>query len=46
MTWEMWGTTLRGLADFVERWEAVDLDFEVRELDVVGIVGSGLLFYV
>lgn len=44
MTWGMWGTTLRGLAEFVERWEFVDLDFEVRESRVTGVVGSGLLF--
>ena len=44
MTWGMWGTTLRGLAEFVERWEFVDLDFEVRERLITGVVGSGLLF--
>ena len=37
------GIALRGLVDFVERWEFVDLDFEVRELDFVGVVGSRLL---
>ena len=45
MTWGMWGTTLRGLADFVERWEFRDLDFEVRERDFTGVLGGGLLAY-
>lgn len=39
----MWGIALRGLLGFVERWEFMDLDFEVRELDFVGVVGSRLL---
>ena len=43
MTWGMWGTTLRGLADFVERWEFRDLDFEIREFGLTGLVGSGVL---
>lgn len=34
------GIALRGLVDFVERWEFVDLEFDVRELGVVGVVGS------
>ncbi len=46
MTWGMWGTTLRGLGDFVERWEYVDFDFEVREMGYAGVVGSGLLVYI
>ena len=46
MTWGMWGTTLQGLTDFVERWEPVDLDFEVMVSGIVGVVGSGLLVYV
>ncbi len=37
---------VRGLIDFVDRWEAVDLDFEVREMGVEGIVGSGMLVYI
>ena len=46
MTWGMWGTTLRGLADFVERWEFRDLDFDVTEFGRVGLVGNGMLVYV
>lgn len=46
MTWGMWGTTLRGLSDFVEAWEFVDFDFEVRETGFRGVVGSGLLVYI
>lgn len=46
MRWGMWGTTLRGLADFVERWDCVDFDFEVRETGYTGIVGKGLLVYI
>lgn len=46
MTWGIWGTTLRGLADFVEQWEFVDMDFQVRELGIVEVVGSGLLVYI
>ena len=46
MTWGMWGITLRGLMDFAERWEFVDLDFEIFERGILGVVGSGLLVYV
>ena len=45
MTWGMWGTTLRGLADFVERWEFRDLDFEITEFGLIGLTGSGMLVY-
>lgn len=38
MTWAMWGTTLRGLAEFVEWFEFRELDFEVWE---VGGSGEG-----
>ena len=46
MTWGMWGTTLRGLADFVERWEFRDLDFDITEFGLIGMVGNGMLVYV
>ena len=46
MTWGMWGTTLRGLADFVERWEFRDLDFEATEFGLTGVAGSGMLVYI
>ena len=46
MTWGMWGTTLRGLADFVERWEFRDLDFEATEFGLIGVAGTGMLVYI
>lgn len=46
MTWGMWGTTLRGLAYFFDKYEYVDLDFAAVELSDAGIVGNGLLVYV
>lgn len=46
MTWGMFGTTVRGLSEFVERWAFVDFDFEVQELGYGGFVGSGLLAYI
>ena len=45
MTWGMWGTTLRGLLHFVERWEFVVVEFGITELGYMDLVGSGLLVY-
>ena len=42
MTWAMWGTTWRGLAVFLERFEFRELDFEVWEVGVEDVVGKGL----
>ncbi len=32
MTWRKWETALRGIADFVERYEYVDMEFDVGEM--------------
>ncbi len=34
MTWRRWETALRGIADFVERYEYVDMEFDI------GIMGQ------
>ena len=46
LTWGMWGSALKGLMDFVERFEFVDLDFEIIERYISEVVGSGLLVYI
>ena len=46
MTWAMWGTTLRGLTIFEKTADLPVLDFEVREVGIQGVVGSGLFILV
>ena len=43
MTWETWGFASLGIGSFVQRWEYVELTFDVLIQDV-GRVGSGMLF--
>jgi hypothetical protein len=42
MTWGMFGTTVKGLTDFVHEWEYVELYFVVQERGL-GVVGKGTL---
>lgn len=43
MTWKVWETALRGIADFVERYEYVDLDFDVGQIGMERFFGTGVL---
>ncbi len=43
MTWRKWETALRGITDFVERYEYVDMEFDVREMGQRQYIGTGVL---
>ena len=43
MTWKVWETALQGLADFVEMYEYVDMDFDVGQTGVDKFFGTGVL---
>ena len=43
MTWEMWAFALLGIGSFMQRWEYVELSFDVV-VPELGRVGSGMLF--
>lgn len=43
MTWEMWGYALLGIGSFMQKWEYVELSFDVVVLGL-GRVGTGRVF--
>ena len=43
MTWEMWGFALLGIGSFMQRWEYVELSFDVVVEDL-GKVGLGMVY--
>lgn len=43
MTWRVWESALRGLADFVERYEYVDMEFDVGQSVWEQYYGTGVL---
>ena len=43
MTWKVWETAVRGIADFVERYEYVDMDFDVGQMGMEQVFGTGVL---
>lgn len=43
MTWKVWETALQGIADFVERYEYVDMDFDVGQMGMEEYFGTGVL---
>lgn len=43
MTWKVWGTALQGITDFVERYEYVDMDFDVGQTGLEQFFGTGVL---
>lgn len=45
LTWKMWGTTISGIRNWVNSFEFLDCDFEIKILGYPGNFGSGLLVY-
>lgn len=43
MTWKVWQTALEGIADFVEMYECVDMDFDVGQTSLESFFGTGVL---
>ena len=43
MTWKVWEMALQGIADFVERYEYVDMDFDVGKTGTERFFGTGVL---
>lgn len=43
MTWRLWETALRGIMDFLERYEYVDMEFDVGQVGFERIFGTGAL---
>ena len=43
MTWKIWKIALIGITDFVGRYEAVDMDFDVGQGGAKAIYGTGVL---
>lgn len=43
MTWKVWEMALQGMADFVERYEYVDMDFDVGKTGSERFFGTGVL---
>ena len=43
MTWKVWESALLGIADFVGRYEFVDMDFDVGQRGGEALYGTGVL---
>ena len=43
MTWRVWQTALEGIADFLERYEYVDMEFDVGQTGLEKFLGTGVL---
>ena len=43
MTWKVWETAVQGIADFVERYECVDMDFDIGQTGSERFFGTGVL---
>ena len=43
MTWKVWETALQSIAYFVEKYEFVDMDFDVGQKRVRQFFGTGVL---
>lgn len=44
ITWAKWGAVIRGITDFVTRYEFVDLDYYILDDEFGGnVVGGGLV---
>lgn len=43
MTWKVWGTALQGIVDFLERYEYVDMEFDVGKTGLEQFWGTGAL---
>lgn len=45
LTWEMWGTTITGIYNFLTDFEFVDCDFDIQIIGFPASFGNGLLVY-
>ena len=43
MTWTMWETALRGIVDFLERYEYVEVEFDIGQTGLEQFLGTGVL---
>lgn len=43
MTWKVWETALQGIAEFVEKYEYVELDFDIGQKTEGRFFGTGVL---
>lgn len=43
MSWKVWEMALQGIVDFVERYEYVDMDFDVGQIGMEQFFGTGVL---
>ncbi len=43
MTWGMWGSAIRGVSDFVSRYQFVELEFNIMEAGTDMGTGSLLI---
>ena len=43
LTWRAWETALQGIAQFVERYEFIDMDFDVGKIGKGQFYGTGTL---
>ncbi len=42
ITWYQWGTAIRGITDFVKRYEAIHMDFSILDAQRLIIAGGAL----
>ena len=43
MTWKLWEAALQGIAEFVERYEYVDMEFDIGQTGAEQLFGTGVL---
>ena len=43
MTWRVFETALRGIVDFLEKYEYVDMDFDIGQIGLEQFFGTGTL---
>ena len=43
MTWRIWETALRGIVEFLERYEYIDMEFDIGQSGVEEFLGTGVL---
>lgn len=43
LTWRVWEAALRGIVDFVERYEYVEMEFDIGQIGLEQSFGTGVL---
>ena len=43
MTWRLWESALRGIVDFLARYEYIDMAFDIGQTGVEEFLGTGVL---